>query len=162
MRVVPIARVVRVDNARTGLREDLGQQSGRVLTLGIFEVFAGQTELHGNRVASQFGRRVLFKPARRPEIVPAAHAPRPVGQDDRAKFSPAPPAFLDPGEGHKLAIVGVRADRHVGDGAERLAPIPASRDKNVRPLLQVVRHRANVAPRTAASISTFALAAPGR
>jgi hypothetical protein len=71
-------------------------------------------------------------------------------------------AFLDPGEGHKLAIVGVRADRHVGDGAERLAPIPASRDKNVRPLLQVVRHRANVAPRTAASISTFALAAPGR
>jgi hypothetical protein len=56
----------------------------------------------------------------------------------------------------------VRADRQVGDGAERLAPIPASRDKNVRPLLQVVRHRANVAPRTAASISTFALAAPGR
>jgi hypothetical protein len=56
----------------------------------------------------------------------------------------------------------VSADRQVGHGAERPAPIPSSRHKNVRALLQMVRHRANVAPRTAASISTFALAAPGR
>lgn len=162
MRVMAIGRIVRINGLRMRISENLIQQTPRSVVLWIFELRAGKSELDNHGIAAELSRLPLLGPPRLAQIRPAPDASRAVGQDHAGKFPSALSALLDAVESHEFKIIGVRTDPEAGGRTQCIPPIPTPGNKDIRRLLEQIRHRANVAPPAVASISTFALAAPDR